>query len=112
MELESQLLESESPRGQRILRLAIMFAIAAAEGLIRAVMLLLAINGMGVQGQTFRIAQPEDRIPSERDGRMSDISVLNLDGAADIEVTATPRDEQDLCQTMPAGVLIREKRRA
>ena len=114
MELESQGLEGEGRRGQRILRLAIIFGIAAAEGLIRAVMLVLAINGMGVQGQAARVALPEDRIPREPDRRMSGPSLLNLEGAVNIEVTAISRNEEDPAQTAAANVLeaIRQKRRA
>ena len=91
-----------------------MFGIAAAEGLIRAVMLVLAINGMGVQGQAVRVAGPEDRIPREPGRRMSGPSMLSVEGAVSIEVTPTSRNEEDLAQTAAADLpkAIRQKRRA
>src|SRR4026207_1677778 len=66
MKFRSPGLELESATRQRILRVAITIGMGAAQGLISAVMLVLAMSCMAVQGHAVLVSRQEDCAPAGR----------------------------------------------
>ena len=80
MEFACPDLERESSTKQKIRRVAIAVAMGTAQGLISALMLWLAMNGMGLHGQVVQVDGQEARAPYRHDEETPGPRELNLEG--------------------------------
>jgi hypothetical protein len=90
--------EHESRPSERALRVVIMVGMWGAQWLIGAVMLLLAMSGMGVNAQVVLVGGHQDLIPRQprqQDEWAPDPSELNRDGLMKmVDVNAAFKNEQ------------------
>ena len=80
------------------MRVAIAAGMGVAQGLISALMLLLAVSGVGVQSHAVLIGRQGDWVPQE-DERTPCSPELVLDGVINtVEVTAVLEKEEELSE--------------
>jgi hypothetical protein len=86
MEFQCPDLERESSTKQKIRRVAMTVAMGTAQGLISALMLWLAMSGMGVHGHVVQVGGQEARAPYRHDEETPGPPELNLEGPVNIGV--------------------------
>ena len=81
------------------MRVVIAAGMGVAQGLISALMLVLAMSGVGVQSHVVLIGRQGDRVPRQEDERTPCSPELVLEGVINtVEVTALLEKEEELSE--------------